>query len=215
MSSASESSQSHRLTYRTIDLVTIATLAVALGVAFWGWGKLYGVLSGIAIFSYPPSAGLLGGPWLLAGVMGGLIIRKPGAALATEIAAAAVEMLVPGGTEWGASVLVSGLLQGIGAELIIALFLYRRYGLGVAVLAGAAAGAIESVYEWGAYYSDTFTTWGQRLAHLGFFALSGAVIAGLGGWLLVRALARAGALDAFGPGREVHAEGEVHVEGED
>lgn len=210
MSSASTSTTTKsRFNYRTIDLVTIATLAVALGVAFWGWGKLYAVISGLAVFSYPPSAGLLGGPWLLAGVVGGLIIRKPGAALATEVAAAAVSALVPGGTEWGASVLVSGFWQGLGAELIVALFLYKRFNLGVAILAGATAGAIESVYEWGAYYADTFTTMGQRLAHLGFFAVSGALVAGLGGWLLVQALARAGVLDAFGPGREVHADREV------
>lgn len=191
------------MSYRTIDLVTIATLAVALGVTFWAWGKAYAGLSGLAVFSYPPSVGLLGGPWLMAGIVGGLIIRRPGAALATEIAAAAVSGLVPGGTEWGMSVLVSGFWQGLGAELILAVFLYRRFSLPVAAIAGAAAGAIESVYEWFAYYEGVFSA-SDRLAHLGFFALSGAVIAGGGGWLLTRALARAGVLDAFGPGRDVH-----------
>lgn len=194
--------------YRTIDLVTIATLAVALGVTFWAWGKAYAGLSGVAVFSYPPSVGLLGGPWLLAGVMGGLIIRRPGAALATEVAAAAVSGLVPGGTEWGMSVLVSGFWQGLGAEVVVAILLYRRFGLPVAVLMGAAAGAIESVYEWFAYYDGVFDT-GDRLAHLGFFALSGAVVAGAGGWLLTQALARAGVLDSFGPGRDLLAQHEV------
>lgn len=191
------------VSYRTIDLVTIATLAVALGVTFWAWGKAYAGLSGLAVFSYPPSVGLLGGPWLMAGIVGGLIIRRPGAALVTEIAAAAVSGLVPGGTEWGMSVLISGFWQGLGAELILAVFLYRRFSLPIAALAGAVAGAIESVYEWFAYYEGVFST-SDRLAHLGFFALSGAAIAGGGGWLLTRALARAGVLDAFGPGRDVH-----------
>ncbi|MGJ9422502.1 ECF transporter S component [Aeromicrobium sp. CF3.5] len=204
MSSATTSRTARdAMSYRTIDLVTIATLAVALGVTFWAWGKAYAGLSGLAVFSYPPSVGLLGGPWLMAGIVGGLIIRRPGAALATEIAAAAVSGLVPGGTEWGMSVLVSGFWQGLGAELILAVFLYRRFSLPVAAIAGAAAGAIESVYEWFAYYEGVFSA-SDRLAHLGFFALSGAVIAGGGGWLLTRALARAGVLDAFGPGRDVH-----------
>ncbi len=203
MISASTSGPTTSVRYRTIDLVTIATLAVALGVTFWAWGKAYAGLSGIAVFSYPPSAGLLGGPWLLAGVIGGLIIRRPGAALATEIAAAAVSGLVPGGTEWGMSVLVSGFWQGLGAELILAVFVYRRFSLPVAVLAGAAAGAIESVYEWNAYYEGVFSG-GDRFAHLAFFATSGAIVAGAGGWLLTRALARAGVLDAFGAGREQH-----------
>jgi energy-coupling factor transport system substrate-specific component len=32
------------------------------------------------------------------------------------------------------------------------------------------------------------------------------VVAGIGGWLLVQALARTGVLDAFGPGRDAAAE---------
>ena len=187
------------LAYRTIDLITVATLGVAFGVVFWGWGKLYEGISTLAIFGFPPSAGLLGGPWLLAGIVGGLIIRRPGAALATELVAASVEGLLPG-NQWGMSVLASGFLQGIGAELIIAVFLYKRFGIVVAVLAGILAGSIEAVYEWQSYYSDWDLPY--RLAHLGFFALSGAIVAGLGGWALTRALARAGVLDSFGPGRE-------------
>ena len=188
------------LAYRTIDLVTVATLGVAFGVVFWGWGKLYEPVGTLLGLSYPPSAGLLVGPWLIAGVIGGLIIRRPGAAIATEIIAAAVSALVPGGTQWGMSVLVSGFWQGLGAELIVAIFLYKRFGVVPAILAGALAGAFEAVYEWSSYYADW--DFEYKLAHLGFISLSGAVIAGLGGWALTRALARAGVLDSFGPGRE-------------
>jgi energy-coupling factor transport system substrate-specific component len=200
MSSATTSKSGFNVRYRTIDLVTITTLGVAFGVIFWGWGKLYEPLSALAVFSYPPSSGLLAGPWLIAGVVGGLIIRKPGAAFATEFVAAAVSTFIVGGTQWGFSVFASGFWQGLGAELIFLLFFYRRFGLVVAALAGAVAAAFESVYEWNSYWTD----WemGYKLAYMGFFAISGIVIAGLGGWALTRALARAGVLDAFGPGRE-------------
>ena len=70
--------------------------------------------------------------------------------------------------------------------------------------AGALAGAFESVYEWYSYYPEW--AFDHKLAYLGFFALSGAVVAGLGSWLLVRALARAGVLDAFPAGRELAGE---------
>ncbi len=50
--------------YRTIDLVTIATLGVAFGVIFWGWGKLYEPLSGLAVFSLPAE---LRSAWLASG----------------------------------------------------------------------------------------------------------------------------------------------------
>lgn len=197
-------SRSLGLRYRTIDLVTIATLGVAFGVVFWAWGKLYEPVSNLALFAFPPTSGLLGGVWLMAGVVGGLIVRKPGAAFATEFIAAVVSAIIVGGTQWGFSVFVSGFLQGIGAELVFALFFYRRFGLVVAAAAGALAGAFESVYEWFSYYADW--SFGYKLAHLGFFAASGAVLAGVGGWLLVRSLAKAGVLDAFAAGRETTAD---------
>jgi energy-coupling factor transport system substrate-specific component len=203
MNSAMSSTKTQR-GYRTIDLVTIALLGVAFGVIFWGWGKLYEPLSAAAVFSFPPSSGLLAGPWLIAGVVGGLIIRRPGAAFATEFIAAAVSTVVIGGTQWGFSVFASGLMQGLGAELAFLLFAYRRFTLGVACLAGALAATLESVYEWFFYWAD----WGfdYKLAYLGFFVASGVVVAGIGGWLLVRALAKAGVLDSFGAGREAAAQ---------
>ncbi|WP_242686261.1 ECF transporter S component [Aeromicrobium sp. IC_218] len=199
-SSADTSITGFFVRYRTIDLVTITTLGVAFGLVYWAWGKAYAPLSEPLVLAYPPLAGLFGGVWLIAGVVGGLIVRKPGAALVTELVAAAVSLLVVGGTEWGVSTLASGFFQGLGAELVLALLLYRRFGVVVAALAGAVAGAFESLYEWQSYYD--YWDLPYKLVHLGLFALSGAVVAGVGGWLLVQGLARAGVLDAFGPGRE-------------
>ncbi len=186
--------------YRTIDLVTITTLGVAFGVIFWGWDKAYDPLSKLAVFTFPPSAGLLGGVWLSAGVIGGLIIRKPGAAFATEFIAAGVSVLIVGGNQWGFSTFASGFWQGLGAELVFLALFYKRFGVVVAALAGALAAACEAVYEWHAYYA--YWGFGYQLAYLGFFAVSGVLIAGIGGSALVRALARSGVLDPFGPGRE-------------
>lgn len=200
MAEAIRSRTSSTTRYRTVDLVTVAMLGVALGVVFWGWNQLFAVVSGTALFAFPPSSGLICGVWLLGGVVGGLVVRKPGAAVGTELVAAVVSALL--GNQWGMSVVVSGLIQGFGAELVFALFLYRRWGVTVAALAGALAGAAEAVYEWFAYYADW--SFGYQLVYLGFFALSGALVAGVGGWALVRALAPTGALDAFGPGREHH-----------
>jgi energy-coupling factor transport system permease protein len=183
--------------WRTIELVTTAMLGVAFGVAYWGWSLATGGLS-TAFNAYLPASGVLGGPWLIAGVVGGLIIRKPGAALLAELLAANVEYLI--GNEWGASTMVSGLLQGLGVEIVLAVFLYRRFGVVVAVLGGIVAASIESVYEWSAYFD--YWDRAEQLAYLACFAASGAVVAGVGGWALVRSLAATGALDAFAAGRE-------------
>lgn len=188
--------------YRTIDLVTMAMLGVAFGVVLWGWGKIYALADVATLIAYPPAGALLGGGWLIAGVVGGLVIRKAGAAVGTELIAAFVSMLLPG-NEWGWTVMGSGLVQGLGVELVLAVFAYRSFAPAVAALGGAVAGAMESVFEWFTWYRDWDMVY--KLAHLGMFALSGAVIAGLGGWLLVRALARSGALDSFAAGHEVAA----------
>jgi len=187
--------------YRTVDLVTMAMLGVAVGVAFWGWSQLYHVISALSLFAFPPAGGLLSGPWLLGGVLGGLVVRRPGAAMVTEVIAASVEALL--GNGWGITNLISGAAQGIGVELVLAIVLFRRFGPWVASLAAAASGAFGTVYLWVAYYADW--SWAFKWLYLAGFAVSGAITSGLLGWLLVRALARTGVLDAFGPGREHHA----------
>ena len=191
--------------WRTVDILTIAFLGAALGVAFWGWGVFYnGPVTALKI-GYAPLMGLFVGPWFLAGVIGGLVVRRPGAALFCEVVAALVSMLP--GTEWGATVLISGVLQGLGAELVFAIFGYKAFGLAVASLAGAMSAPLQWGFEvmslpagGGGWYAEWVMR--DKLVYLGAMMLSGAVLAGLVGWLLVRALARAGALSAFPPGQE-------------
>jgi energy-coupling factor transport system substrate-specific component len=115
------------------------------------------------------------------------------------VIAALVSMLP--GTQWGATVLISGILQGLGAEIAFAILGYAAFGAGAAALAGALAAPLEAVYEWYAYWADW--AMGYKVAYLLIFTAAGAVVAGLGGWLLTRALARAGALGALPPGQEV------------
>ncbi|WP_432507422.1 ECF transporter S component [Kineococcus arenarius] len=188
--------------WRTVDLVTAAVLGVAFGVVFWGWHFAYSALDPLFAL-FPPVAGLVSGVWLLPAVVAALVVRRPGAALLAEVVAASVEALL--GTRWSAGVLVSGGIQGLGVEIAVALFLWRRWSLGVAVLGGVLAASLESVYEWSAYWAAW--SWDWKLVYLGLFAVSGALIAGLGGWALVRALARAGALSAFAAGHEHRARG--------
>ena len=203
--------------WRTVDILTLAFLGAALGVAFWGWGVFYnGPVTALKI-GYAPLMGLFVGPWFLAGVVGGLVVRRPGAALFCEVVAALVSMLP--GTEWGATVLVSGILQGLGAELAFAIFGYSAFGAAAAALAGVLSAPLEWAFEvvrfpasWadvpvlsvladgGGWYAEWVLR--DKLVYLGAMALSGAVLAGLVGWLLVRALARAGALSAFPAGQE-------------
>ena len=186
--------------WRGVDLITAAMLAVAFGVMFWGFDTFIYPILGTATAGFPPAGELMLGIWLVPAVVGGLVIRRPGAALFTELVAANVELFL--GNKWGAAVLLSGVLQGLGVELALLLFRHRRFGVVVAVLGGVLSAVFEiAFYEWYSYVAEYSTAW--KAIYLGCGMVSGAVIAGVGGWALVRGLAGTGALSAFPPGQEV------------
>ena len=186
--------------WRSVDLVTTAILGVALGVAFWGWDLLlYPAVSALFNTAFPPLASLTLGVWVLPAVVGGFVVRRPGAALLCEIVAATVEALL--GNQWGLNVMISGALQALGVEIILAVFLWRGFRLGVAVLAGVLSAILElCCWEWWVYQGEC--TFSMKLVALGCAVISCSAISGLGGWGLVRAMAATGALNAFPAGRE-------------
>jgi energy-coupling factor transport system substrate-specific component len=187
--------------WRVVDIVVASVIAVACAVIFLLWNVGYELPSTFLTPLLPGVQGLLAGPWLIAGVLGGLVIRKPGAALYTELVAAVISALV--GNAWGPLTIVSGLVQGLGAELIFLLFLYGVWRLPVAMLAGAGAGLACGINDrilWYAGADTLFTT-----VYIVSTTVSGAVIAGLGAWLIARGLAATGALSRFAAGREVTA----------
>lgn len=192
---------SDRFRWRVVDIVVAAVLGVAIGLVFWGWNTVGGLWFAAMDGLTPGLGGIAVGIWLLGGVVGGLVIRKPGAALLVELVAAVVSALI--GNVWGISTIFSGLAQGLGAELIFLAFLYLRFTLPVAMLAGAGAGVGAWVLEFFVGSSpNILKTVEFNLLYLGTLVVSGALLAGLVGWLLVRALAASGALSRFAAGRE-------------
>jgi energy-coupling factor transport system substrate-specific component len=181
--------------WRTIDIVIASIVAVAFGVIFWAWNLLWnGPLSGVT----PPARCVIYGMWLVPAVLGALIVRKPGAAFYTLTIASLVSVAI--GTSWGWTLVVQGPLEALGAELIFAVFAYKLYSLPVAMLAGATAGVVASVYDAFVWYPGY--SWATfRIPYILVTAASSLVIAGLGSVLLVRALAQTGVLDRFPAGR--------------
>ncbi|OJW02447.1 MAG: hypothetical protein BGO47_12115 [Microbacterium sp. 67-17] len=200
VSSSTPTTVTNRFRWRIVDIVVASVIGVASGLIFLAWNVGYVGPSTLLEPLLPGLQGLLDGPWLFAGVLGALVIRKPGAAIYTEVLAAVVSALV--GNQWGGFLtLEAGFVQGLGAEIIFLIFAYRVWTLPVAILAGAGAalaGGINNLILWYAGADVTFT-----IVYLISTVISGAVIAGLLSWLLVRALAATGALDAFPAGREV------------
>jgi len=199
-SSASRSGTGVASSWRVVDIVVASVVAVAVGVIFWAWSAGYAAIA-LLTAGFPPLSGLYGGGWLIAGVLGGLIIRKPGAALYCELVAAIVEGLL--GSSFGWTVIISGLVQGAAAELVFAAFRYRRWTLPVALLAGAVAGIAMGVSEDILYNVAWAPLWQQVYAVS--TTISGTVIAGLLSWLAVRALGRTGVLAGLAAGRATAA----------
>ncbi|PWU50969.1 hypothetical protein DLE60_12005 [Micromonospora globispora] len=184
--------------WRTIDIVVASVIAVAFGVIFWAWGLVWSATEGAFAF-FPPAQTLIYGVWLMPAVLGGLVIRKPGAALYCETVAAIISALL--GSQWAGTVIPQGIVQGLGAELAFAAFRYRSFKLPTAVLAGALTGLSAALFDffvWNATYDLT----SYRLPYALLTIVSSTVIAGVGGWLLTRALAGTGVLDRFPAGRE-------------
>ncbi len=188
-----------RSRWRTVDIVVAGVVAAAFGVVFFYWNQLWNILEP-AFVAFPPGRALIYGMWLLPGVLGGLIIRRPGAALFCELVAALISAAL--GSSLGLVVVLYGLGQGLGAELAFAATRYRRWGLPVALLAGGLAGLVPAIVDPIAYYPDFTAGW--RIAWAAIVVASSMLIAGGGSWLLVRALAPTGVLAPFAAGRDQH-----------
>lgn len=185
------------LRWRVVDIVVASVLATAAGLVFVVWNIASNPISAPLSALLPGLQALLAGGWLFAGVLTALVIRKPGAALYGELVAATVSALV--GNQWGVLTLESGLVQGIGAELVFALFLYRRWGLPVALIAGAVAGLALAVNDLILWYPGSATTFAAIYTISAI--VSGALVAGLLSWFVVTGLAKTGALSRFSSGR--------------
>jgi len=183
--------------WRTVDVVVASAVGVAFGVVFWAWGTLWQTASA-AFTAFPPAQGFMYGVWLAPGVLGGLLIRKRGAAIYTELVAAIVSALL--GVAWGLNVIAYGLVEGAAAEIVFAFALYKSWRLPVALAAAAVAGASAALLDLAFYYPDWSGSW--QLVYGALIVVSSVVIAGFGSWLVVRGLARTGVLAPFASGRD-------------
>jgi energy-coupling factor transport system substrate-specific component len=195
----SQIKQARRLAWRGIDLVTTAILAAALGVGFWGFDTfVYPLTSSIGNI-YPSLSELQLGVWIIPAVLGGVLVRKPGAALYAELIAASVE-LVLGGNPWSYTVLISGTCQAVGVELVMLLIGYRALTLPLAAVGGAVGAVAEVIYEYVSWVPSYTVV--QKIIYMICGVLSGALVAGSLGWGLVNLLGRLGVINAFAAGRE-------------
>ncbi len=139
---------------------------------------------------------LMYGMWFSAAVVAYLIIPKMGIALLAEFAAGAGETILMG--RFDIPTIIYALLQGLACEIVFAIFRYKSRALMVAVLAGMAAAIISLPIDWYYGYLNEVATWNLILL-ISFRVISGAVLAGVFPYILVKALDQTGVTKLFRP----------------
>ncbi|WP_241154360.1 ECF transporter S component [Staphylospora marina] len=163
------------------DILVTVVISVVFGVVYKLWGPLYYAVKpfGLHLDQF------LYGMWFIAAAVAFLIIRKPGVAVLAEMAAASGELIM--GSEWGLETMIYGLVQGLFAELIFALFRYKRYDLPVLFLAAAASTVGSLIMDFWKGYIDELAAWNLTL-YIGMRLIGALVIAGWFARVLVNAL---------------------------
>lgn len=173
------------------EIVLMSLFAIVFGIVYLVFvhvGNIWAGLIGPIAYEW------MFGIWFIVSIICMYIIRKPGAALMSETMAAAIEVLL--GNAMGPRLILSGVIQGLGAEAAFAVTSYKHFNLAVLMLAGAGSAVFSFVYGFFvsgyAALDPTFVAWMFTLR-----VLSGMIIAGIGGKYLSDALLATGSLRGY------------------
>ena len=173
------------------DIVVLSSLSVVFAVIYLLFLQIGNVLVG---FMGPMGYEVIFGIWFIVSIIATYIIRKPGAAVISETVAGLVEVLI--GNAVGPILIVSALIQGLGAEAVFAATRYRNYSTKVLMLAGVGSAVFS--FAWG-YFRSGYAAYSVGLIIAMFIVrcISGALISGLLGKWIADALANTGVLRSF------------------
>ena len=180
--------------FRSITLqewIPAAVIAAALGVAYWAWTLVYEFTKP---FLKPFGLKYLtSGLWILGSVFLSDLIRKPGIALFASIVAAFVESII---TQWGMSAVIYGVIQGLGAELVFAVFAYKNWSLTTLSLAAAVSAFFSYTYD---YLTNEYANLATslNLLQVTSFMISAVVLGAFLSRYLANRLLKTGLLDNF------------------
>lgn len=173
------------------DIVVLSSLSVVFAVIYLLFLQIGNVLVG---FMGPMGYEVIFGIWFIVSIIATYIIRKPGAAVISETVAGLIEVLI--GNAVGPILIVSALIQGLGAEAVFAATRYRNYSTKVLMLAGVGSAVFS--FAWG-YFRSGYAAYsvGLIIAMFVVRCISGAFISGLLGKWIADALANTGVLRSF------------------
>jgi energy-coupling factor transport system substrate-specific component len=190
--------------FTTLDIVLMAMLATANAVMTFYLSFLNKILNSAG---GPIATATIVGLYMIYGLLAYYIIRKPGTAMITYGIGGTIQCFV--GTSYGiASAIVAALCYMVVAEVMFAIFRYKRWGIGALMLVGGAM-----VPLWFLFAANMFgyTAWGWQILTiaLAMRVLSGIVLCGLLTKLLGDSLERTGLLRSY----KIRKEDAFHVTG--
>ena len=178
----------HKKGWTLREILIVTVLGLVFAVLYLGWVQVWLVAQ--ALFG-AVTMDVVMGFWFVASIVAAAIIRKPGVAFTSEVLAGGVEILL--GSPAGLLLLVSGAVQGAGAEVVFAATRWRNYSLPVLMVAGVSAAIFSFAYTWIRFNYGALEP-GLLIAMFVLRCLSGAVLGGWLGHIIVEALYKTGAL---------------------
>ena len=173
------------------ETLIVAVLGAVFGVLYLGWVQVWLILQ--AIFG-AVTMDVVMGFWFVNSIIAAAIIRKPGVALVSNMLAAAVQIML--GSPAGLLLLLTGFVQGMGAEAVFAATRYRRWSLPVLMAAGVGAAVASFIYTWIRFDYGSLAP-GLLIVMFVLRCTSGALLGGLLGHVIVKALYRTGVLSGL------------------
>ncbi|MEC1678484.1 ECF transporter S component [Bacillus mojavensis] len=183
--------------WKVKEIVIMSVISIVFAIVYLVFTHFGNVLAGMfGPIAYEPIYGI----WFIVSVIAAYIIRKPGAALVSEVIAALVECLL--GNPSGPMVIVIGVVQGLGAEAVFLATRWKAYSLPVLLLAGMGSSVASFIYD---LFVSGYAAYspGYLLIMLVIRLVSGAVLAGLLGKAVSDSLAYTGVLNGMGLGKEL------------
>jgi len=178
------------------EIIVMSALGVAFGPLYMAWIQVWAVATGLL---GPIGLDIVFGFWFIVSIICAHIFRKPGAALISEWIAAVVQ--IPLGSPSGAWLILTGFVQGLGAEIPFWLTKYKKFNTGVLMLSGVGAALASFIYNWFRFgYSGLSPI--LIITMLVIRMVSGAVLAGVLGKGIAEGLAATGVLNSFPLGKE-------------
>lgn len=173
------------------ETVTIVSMGFVFGVLYLAWVQLWLVVQAVI---GPLAMDLMMGFWFVVSIVAAFIIRKPFVAFTAEVVAAIAEVLT--GNPAGLILVLTGVVQGAGAELPFLLTRWRNYRLWVLLASGASAAVFSFVYTWIRFDYGNLEP-GLLAVMFALRVTSGVILGGLLGWAIAEAIYRTGAVNGL------------------